>query len=78
MESIIRWKTGTPTRGGRYLVVVGNNAITCDHWAFDLFQSKMEWVVYRNDEIKYWCRIESIKLNNKTEEYGTISNTTCR
>lgn len=66
MQSIINWKTGTPTRGGRYLVVVGNNTITCDQWCFDSFQGKMEWVVYRNNEIKYWCRIESIKLNNKT------------
>ena len=66
MQSIINWKTGTPTRVGRYLVVVGNNTITCDQWYFAPFQGKMEWVVYRNNEIKYWCRIESIKLNNKT------------
>ena len=74
MQSTINWKTGTPTRGGRYLVIVGNNTITCDQWYFDSFQGKMEWVVYRNDEIKYWCRIESIKFNNKTEEYGESSN----
>ena len=73
MQSTINWKTGTPTRGGRYLVVVGNNTITYDKWCFDLFQGKMEWIVYRNNEIKYWCRIESIKLNNKTEEYGKLS-----
>ena len=73
MQSTINWKTGTPTRGGRYLVVVGNNTITYDKWCFDLFKGKMEWFVYRNNEIKYWCRIESIKLNNKTEEYGKLS-----
>lgn len=70
MQSIINWKTGTPTRGGRYLVVVGKDIVVCDHWAFDSFKGKMEWVVYRNNEIKYWCRIENIKLNNKTEDYG--------
>lgn len=74
MESIIRWKTGTPARGGLYLVVVGDGIVTYDQWAYDSFQGKMEWVVYRNNEIKYWCRIESIKLNNKTEEYGKLSN----
>ena len=73
MQSTINWKTGTPTREGRYLVVVGKGTIVCDHWSYDSFQDKMEWIVYRNNEIKYWCRIESIKLNNKTEEYGEIS-----
>ena len=70
MQSIINWKAGTPTRGGRYLVVVGKDTVVCDQWAFDSFKGAMEWVVYRNNEIKYWCRIESIKLNNKTEDYG--------
>ena len=73
MQSIINLKTGTPTRGGRYLVLVGNNTITCDQWLYDSFQGKMEWIVYRNNKIKYWCRVESIKLNNKTEDYGGIS-----
>lgn len=73
MQSIINWKTGTPTRGGRYLVVIGKDTVVCDHWAFDSFKGAMEWVVYRNNEIKYWCRIENIKLNNKTEDYGEIS-----
>lgn len=73
MQSIINWETGTPTRGGRYLVVIGKDTVVCDQWAFDSFKGAMEWIVYRNNEIKYWCRIESIKLNNKTEDYGEIS-----
>lgn len=70
MQSVINWKSGTPTRCGRYLVVIGKDTVVCDQWAFDSFKGGMEWVVYRNNEIKYWCRIESIKLNNKTEDYG--------
>lgn len=62
MESIIKWKTGTPTRGGHFLVVVGDGMVTYDQWCFDSFQGKMEWVIYRNNEVKYWCRIESIKF----------------
>ena len=73
MQSTINWHTGTPTRGGRYLVVIGEDTVVCDRWAFDSFKGEMEWVVYRNNEIKYWCRVESIKLNNKTEDYGGIS-----
>ena len=73
MQSVINWKSGTPIRGGRYLVVVGDGIVTCDQWSFDSFKGEMEWVVYRNDEVKYWCRVESIKLNNKTEDYGGIS-----
>ena len=65
MESIIKWKTGIPTRGGRYLVVVGDGIVTCDDWSFDSFKNEMDWVVYRNNEVKYWYRVESIKLNNK-------------
>lgn len=62
MDSVIKWETGIPTHGGRYLVVVGDGVVTYDQWSFDSFQGKMEWVIYRNNEVKYWCRIESIKF----------------
>ena len=65
MKSTIEWKTGTPTNGGRYLIIVGNGIVTTDQWSFDSFQGKMDWVVYRNDEIKYWCEIKSISVCNK-------------
>lgn len=42
MESIIRWETGTPARGGLYLVVVGDGIVTYDQWAYDSFHGKME------------------------------------
>lgn len=65
MKSTIEWKSGTPTNGGRYLIVVGNWIVTTDQWSFDSFQGKMDWVVYRNDEIKYWCEIKSISVCDK-------------
>ena len=67
MKTIIEWKTGTPTNGGRYLIVTCSGVVTTDLWSFDSFQGKMEWVIYRNDEIQYWCEIESISVCNKTE-----------
>lgn len=73
MQSTINWKSSVPTHGGRYLIVLNNGRITCDHFSYDSFTGKMSWCVYRHDEIKYWCRVESIKLNNKTEDYGELS-----
>ena len=74
MESIIKWQTGEPTCGGRYLVVIGDGIVTCDLWQFYSLKGKMKWVVYRNDEVKYWHRVRSIQLNNKAEDYVKLSN----
>lgn len=46
MQSTINWKSSVPTHGGRYLVVLNNGRITCDHFSYDSFTGKMSWCVY--------------------------------
>lgn len=58
MESKIIWKSGSPNRYGRYLIVREDGCIDIDDW------SAYGWEYY-GDKVIYWCDMNNIKLTKK-------------
>lgn len=60
MESVIKWKTGTPNEFGQYLVTTSTGFISTDVWLKDV----MRWYEHSEDcfeEVIAWCPLSGIE-----------------
>ena len=64
MESIIKWQTGEPNTGGRFLIQT-----KYDSFQFDIYSSFIkQWATYTKNEIIAWCNLSDIEPY-KEEKY---------
>lgn len=57
MESTIKWQTGEPKKGGRYLVQTKH-----DSFQFDIYSSFIQqWATYTKKEVIAWCKLSDIE-----------------
>ena len=59
MESIIKWKTGTPTNHGRHIITTKWKEVTFD-WYDDL-----GWHRFYDKDIVAWCNLNDIEPYNE-------------
>lgn len=56
MESVIKWQTGEPSSTGSYLVSIGNQFVTTDHY-YCLEGRWSHW----DGEVTAWCKLSDIE-----------------
>lgn len=54
MESVIKWRTGIPTKKGRYIVFRRKEKIHVDWWT-----SNQRWIVSK--DVVAWCPVDEIE-----------------
>lgn len=61
MESIIKWKTGTPTIFAEYILL--NKYYRVEHDYYDTDQGK--WLRHNEEDILAWCSLVEIEVFKK-------------
>ena len=62
-ESVIKWKTGVPTKDGKYLVTLDDDSIACVDFNLDCDGDEE----FFNICVLAWCKMDEIKPYKKSK-----------